>query len=249
MDFYSADFRLREFIVKCLKSKITQSAKSAIKHIFPRNIALQLASSHFIGFGTIKDDRQATLVLTEHSLKYADLQNEISLINDNIQEFWNMSDLFSLLAHQGHIQGINFPQYYRERKLLERAEVNYEQEIQSLQLVFGRSHRLCLGPKTNLAKIKGDQGRWKEAAELQMQVMMASSRALGQENPYTLISMANVAFAYRDQRRWKEAEELSMEVMKRSKKVLGQEHPNTLIGMGSLASTYRSQGRWKEAAS
>ena len=71
-----ADFRLREFIVKSFKSIIT---KSAIKYIFPRNTALQLALSYYIDFGTIKDDKQTTLLLTEHSLEYADLQNQILL--------------------------------------------------------------------------------------------------------------------------------------------------------------------------
>ncbi len=87
LKFYFTDFRLREFIVKCLKSIITKLAKSANQHIFSRNAALQLALSHYIDFETMKDDQQATLFLIKHSLKHADLQNQILLIYDNNSEF------------------------------------------------------------------------------------------------------------------------------------------------------------------
>lgn len=53
--------------------KLHKSAKSAIKHISPRDTASQLALSHHVGFGTIKNDKQATLILIEHSLQYTDL--------------------------------------------------------------------------------------------------------------------------------------------------------------------------------
>src|SRR5256886_1569104 len=74
----------------------------------------------------------------------------------------------------------------------------------------------------------GDRGRCKEAEELNAQVMEACERALGQEHPATLSSMANLASTYRSQGRWKEAEELEMQVMETSLRVLGPEHPSTL---------------------
>jgi Tetratricopeptide repeat len=43
----------------------------------------------------------------------------------------------------------------------------------------------------NLASTYRDQGRWKEAEELFMQVMETSKRVLGQKHPDTLTSMAN----------------------------------------------------------
>ena len=92
-----------------------------------------------------------------------------------------------------------------------------------------------------------DQGRWKEAEELFMQVMETSSRVLGAEHPDTLSSMANLALTFGNQGRWKEAEELFVQVMETSKRVLGAEHPYTLTSMANLASTYGNQGRWKEA--
>jgi len=51
------------------------------------------------------------------------------------------------------------------------------------------------------------QGRWKEAEELQVQVMKTSRKVLGEEHPDTQISIANLASTYRNQGRWKEAKE------------------------------------------
>ncbi|KZL63858.1 kinesin light chain 3, partial [Colletotrichum incanum] len=60
----------------------------------------------------------------------------------------------------------------------------------------------------NLASTYRDQGRWKEAEELQARELDICARVLGDEHPDTLTSMANLASTYRNQGRWKEAEEL-----------------------------------------
>ncbi|KAF8544997.1 P-loop containing nucleoside triphosphate hydrolase protein, partial [Trichophaea hybrida] len=116
-----------------------------------------------------------------------------------------------------------------------------------VEAVLGQEHPYTLTNVAYLASTYRNQGRWKEAEELEVQVMETSSRVLGQEHPSTLTSMANLAATYRNQGRWKEAEELEVQVMETRKRVLGQEHPSTLTGMANLASTYRNQGRWKEA--
>ena len=72
----------------------------------------------------------------------------------------------------------------------------------------------------NLASTFWNQGRWKEAEELEVQVMKTRNRELGQEHPDTLTSMANLASTYRNQGRWKEAEELFVQVMEAFKRVL-----------------------------
>jgi hypothetical protein len=41
-------------------------------------------------------------------------------------------------------------------------------------------------------------GRWREAAELFVQVMETRKRVLGEEHPDTLISMNNLASTYRN---------------------------------------------------
>ena len=78
--------------------------------------------------------------------------------------------------------------------------------------MLGAEHPSTLSSITNLASTYRNQGRWKEAEELFVQVMETSSRVLGQEHPSTLTSMANLASTYRKQGRRKEAEELFVQV-------------------------------------
>ncbi|KAL9028988.1 MAG: hypothetical protein Q9196_002717 [Gyalolechia fulgens] len=191
-------------------------------HLSVPKAALQLAFCYSIGFGTIKDDKQATFVLRDHSLKNSDLQNQTQLIANGMQKASNKGELFSILERQGTVQYIDLPQYYRENGLLERAEVNYKLEIRSIQIVFGQSHILCSLSKANLASIYKSQGRWKEAEELEVAEMETTKRVLGQEHPDTLTSIANLASTYRDQGRWKEAAELELGVLEARKRVLGR---------------------------
>ena len=93
----------------------------------------------------------------------------------------------------------------------------------------------------------GIRDGWKEAEELDVQVMETSLRVLGAEHPDTLTSMANLASTYRNQGRWKEAEELEVQVMETRKRVLGAEHPDTLTSMNNLAHTYKLEGRSDQA--
>ncbi|KAF6782180.1 TPR domain-containing protein, partial [Colletotrichum musicola] len=62
----------------------------------------------------------------------------------------------------------------------------------------------------NLALTYRNQGRWKEAEELEVRVMETRNTVLGEEHPSTLMSMGNLAATFRNQGRWKEAEELEV---------------------------------------
>src|SRR2546423_15531309 len=96
----------------------------------------------------------------------------------------------------------------------------------------------------NLASTYWNQGRWKEAEDLGVQVMETRKRVLGQEHPNTLTSMANLALTYWNQGRWKEAEELQKQELDICSRVLGQEHPGTLISMENLAHILKCQDRY-----
>lgn len=90
-------------------------------------------------------------------------------------------------------------------------------------------------------------GRYKEAEELDVQVMQTTTRLLGNEHLDTLISMNDMALTYSNQGRWTEAEELRVQILHITKRVFGDEHPETLTALGNLASTYWNQGRMTEA--
>ena len=124
--------------------------------------------------------------------------------------------------------------------------INKRRNAQNVK-VLGPEHLHTLSSMSNLAMTFSDQGRWKEAEELGVQVIETSLRVLGLEHLNTLTSMNNLALTYSNQGRWKEAEELQVQVMRTRKRVLGLEHLDTLASIAGLAFTYSNQGRWKEA--
>ncbi|KAN0069055.1 TPR-like protein [Elaphomyces granulatus] len=118
---------------------------------------------------------------------------------------------------------------------------------QIYKMALGPEHPSTLSSMANLAFIYWNQGRWKEAEELEVLVMETRKTVLGQEHPDTLSTMNNLASTYRKQGRWKEAEELQAKELEICQRVLGEEHPDSLISMNNLALTYGEKGRWKEA--
>jgi len=79
-----------------------------------------------------------------------------------------------------------------------------------------------------------NQGRWKEAEELEVQVMETRKRVLGEEHPDTLTSMANLAFTWKGYGRDAEAIELMEKCVLLRASVLGFDHPNTLNSAAAL---------------
>jgi tetratricopeptide (TPR) repeat protein len=108
-------------------------------------------------------------------------------------------------------------------------------------------HSSVLEAMDSLASICSSEGMWKEAEELQVEVLEMEKRMRGQDHPSTLTSTHNLALTYQSQGRWREAEELQVKVVEMDKMILGQGHLATLASMHNLALTYQSQGRWKEA--
>src|SRR5438045_4448382 len=82
-------------------------------------------------------------------------------------------------------------------------------------------HPDTLMSMANLASTYMNQGRWKEAEQLEVEVLEARKKVLGTEHQDTLLSMNNLASTYSDQSRWKEAEQLQVDVLETSKKLLG----------------------------
>src|SRR3954464_11961823 len=71
--------------------------------------------------------------------------------------------------------------------------------------VLGPEHPDTLISMANLASTYRNQGRWKEAEELGMQVMEVHSRVLGPEHPDTLANMHNLAYTLCSQEKIREA--------------------------------------------
>ena len=76
----------------------------------------------------------------------------------------------------------------------------------------------------NFALVHTNQGRWKEAVELDIQVVEMRRKVFGAEHPDTLTSMGNLALVYTNQEQWKAAEELGVQVVEVTQRVLRAEH-------------------------
>ena len=95
----------------------------------------------------------------------------------------------------------------------------------------------------NLAVTYHQQGRHKEAQELEVWVLEIRKRILREEHPDTLMSMANLACTYSERGRHEEAKKLQVWVLEIRKRVLGEEHPNTLMSMANFVWTWKHLGR------
>ena len=99
----------------------------------------------------------------------------------------------------------------------------------------------------NFRFVMEEIGDWNSAEQLSIQVVNKRKELLGEEHPYTLISMEDLAKTYHHQRKLNEAEQLEVQILNTKKRMLGKKHPDTLITMGNLASTYCYQGKLNEA--
>ena len=92
---------------------------------------------------------------------------------------------------------------------------------------LGGSNPRTLDAMDDLATIWQNQGRWKEAEELGVQVLEVRKRVLGQEHPDTLWSMNHLACTWKSLGRDKEAIALMRQVERGCREVLGVAHPHT----------------------
>ncbi|KAI5460636.1 hypothetical protein BGZ63DRAFT_425133 [Mariannaea sp. PMI_226] len=119
--------------------------------------------------------------------------------------------------------------------------------LQTREKVLGREDMATLASMSLLATVMKDQGQWKEAEMLLVQVIEAHKMKVEVDHPGMLASIINLTSIYRNQGRWEEAEKLQVQVLETFKSKLGPDHPDILSNMANLASTYWKQGRWEEA--
>ena len=99
----------------------------------------------------------------------------------------------------------------------------------------------------NLASTYSNQGRWKEAEELFLQVIETLKKVLGEEHPDTLTSISNLGSVLERQGNYKEAKAMHQRALEGREKVLGAEHPDTLTSVNNLGSVLERQSKYKEA--
>ncbi|KAL1985939.1 hypothetical protein VTN96DRAFT_7204 [Rasamsonia emersonii] len=119
--------------------------------------------------------------------------------------------------------------------------------LEFTQNAEGQNLRNRIHLQAGIAYYMWSQGRYKEAEELDIQVLEAKKKEVGLEHMETVECMSYLASTYADQGRWAEAEELDRQVVELRKKLLGPEHPDTLTSISVLAKTYMHLGRLGEA--
>ncbi|KAK2755649.1 kinesin light chain [Colletotrichum kahawae] len=107
--------------------------------------------------------------------------------------------------------------------------------METRKKVLGEEHPDTLTSMGNLASTYRNQGRWKEAEELEAKELGICSRVLGEEHPDTLTSMANLAFTWKYQERWGDAIQLLQTCVRLRGNVIGVDHPDTTSSASALS--------------
>ena len=83
-----------------------------------------------------------------------------------------------------------------------------------------------------------EQGYFKEAGNLENQVLDTRSKILGVEHPDTISAMEHLGATYVALGKYTEVEKLMSQVGDARNRILGVEHPDTIKGRANLAATY-----------
>jgi tetratricopeptide (TPR) repeat protein len=91
------------------------------------------------------------------------------------------------------------------------------------------------------------EGRLAEAEPYWREALEKFRRTLGEEHPYTLVSIGNMGSLLREQGRLSEAEPFHSEALEKRRRTLGEEHPQTITSINNMGVLLRDQGRLAEA--
>jgi len=100
--------------------------------------------------------------------------------------------------------------------------------------VLGPEHPSTLTSMANLASTYRNQGRWKEAEELEVQVIEMRKRVFREEHPDTLTGMNNLVFTWKGKGHNDKAISLMEKCFQLQKRILGPHHPDIKSSLGAL---------------
>jgi tetratricopeptide (TPR) repeat protein len=208
---------------------VVKDTLSSIELYASRNTIIEICVWAFPHTFDTKDTRDRCRMFQDQVL-------EPVLEAAKVRRSWNASRLLSKIG-----LFLNADGKYVDAARLQRLGLDI-----SRTKLFGGKHWETLANMNNLALIYWNQGKWREAAELQEKVLEAMTRTLGKEHPDTLMSMSNLASTYLTQGNLREAAELEEKVLEAKTRTLGEEHPSTVTSMHSLACIYEVQGKKRE---
>lgn len=92
-----------------------------------------------------------------------------------------------------------------------------------------------------------DRGRWREKELVDLRTLELRRKALGEQHPQTVDSIASLAAAHHYQGQYEKAKARYKEALELRRQTLGEKHPHTLRTMAFLGNLYQSHGQYKKA--
>jgi hypothetical protein len=106
--------------------------------------------------------------------------------------------------------------------------------IKTRKSLLGKAHPGTLTSISNLAATYRNQGQWKEAEELEVEVIETGKSLLKEAHPDTLTSINNLAFTFKGQGRYEEASAVMEKCTQMQKQILGPGHSFTISSQAAL---------------
>ena len=122
-----------------------------------------------------------------------------------------------------------------------------KQAADAYESTYGSHHNSTIRCRRQLGEAYRLAGKWKEAEELQAELLKTCRKVLGDKDDGTLSVMHDSGWTLYRLGRLEEAADLQTQILEVSKAQLGENNPNTLARMSTLALTYKALGRSKEA--
>ncbi|KAJ7712813.1 P-loop containing nucleoside triphosphate hydrolase protein [Mycena metata] len=116
-----------------------------------------------------------------------------------------------------------------------------------IELAVQMDVQVALVFRYQYALIFWEGGKYKQAGELQEEVLEEQKQVLGENHPDTLRTMGTLASSYSALGEHQKARGLEVIVLERRKQVLGENHRDTLGAMNNLAGLYSELGEHQKA--
>ena len=239
----SSDYRVREYIVACLRSEALECTSEECRH----NAAFQLAFCCMTGYGCPKDDQTAHSWVKRSGKSLQDLSLPIQIATQ-ITKPCNNLHVIRLIA-EGYLHEADHAEEYQKLGLLEASEVYYKREISDIEANL-RNENLLVRLRLTLTDILKRQGKYIEAATiLEQLVTRAENDAWFRKIYFGSLEdfKTRLATLCLHQGSYAKAMSLFQEAIKCVEERLGKHHPQTLSANIDFAHLLQGLGHFQRA--
>ncbi|KIV99994.1 uncharacterized protein PV09_08351 [Verruconis gallopava] len=239
LDYYSADYRLRKYIAKCLESRVNQHA---VKNA--ENDAVQLAVCYYIGFGVPKDDEKFLQLRDANERLRCLIETEIKSLNPKPRSYDH--PLVARIFATGHLSHLHQNQQNRDFSLLKDTENSLKRELDDLSASINNASLRWILFDTLIDCLRME-GNFSLAEELESELLQMREKTLGHENFQSIAGMTNLAHVHWQLGKPHLALEVTQRALQTSRRTRGMDDILTMMIMGNMSSIYYSLGKYPEA--